>query len=335
MDIVILSDASEEVRALIPAAGAAQTSPDLPLTHADHRPIVGFVVMDDGVRSRVRAETATADVEVYDFGRAATLSREHARTLELAFETFARQWSAQLSGKIHVRATIAVEHVGMLTYGEYAQSLPTTTTMIVCALPDSDERLIVQVPIPTATSWIVQMVGGRVTATAEDRTFTPIEQALIRSLIGDAIDHLTGSLDGLLPTGVAVAGIQYSSQFAQVAAAGEPVIVARLSMRHGGRTVPASIMLPASVLAGFAVRASDADRSETPVSCAARWNRLRSRSRSGWHRGPCCPVRCSTSPSGICCPCRMPPTVRCSSPSEIRPSRRRPSAVPVPASPAS
>ncbi|MGG1909137.1 FliM/FliN family flagellar motor switch protein [Microbacterium sp. NRRL B-14842] len=83
-------------------------------------------------------------------------------------------------------------------------------------------------------------------------------------MIGDAIDHLTGSLDGLLPTGVAVAGIQYSSQFAQVAAAGEPVIVARLSMRHGGRTVPASIMLPASVLAGFAVRASDADRSETP-----------------------------------------------------------------------
>ncbi|WP_312675057.1 flagellar motor switch protein FliM [Microbacterium sp.] len=220
--------------------------------------------MDDGVRSRARAETAIADVEVYDFGRAATLSREHARTLELAFETFARQWSAQLSGKIHVRATIAVEHVGMLTYGEYAQSLPTTTTMIVCALPDSDERMIVQVPIPTATSWIVQMVGGRSTSTVEDRTFTPIEQALIRSLIADAIDHLTGSLDGLLPAGVAVAGIQYSSQFAQVAAAGEPVIVARLSMRHGGRTVPASIMLPASVLAGFAVRASDADGTETP-----------------------------------------------------------------------
>ncbi|WP_205812565.1 flagellar motor switch protein FliM [Microbacterium sp. K41] len=224
------------------------------------------MVRDDGARSAVRARTATAtaEVEVYDFGRAATLSREHARTLELAFETFARQWSAQLSGRIHVRATIAVEHVGMLTYGEYAQSLPTTTTMIVCALPDSDERMILQVPTSTATSWIVQMVGGRSTATVDDRTFTPIEQALLRSLVTEATEHLAAALDGLLPTGVTVAGIQYSSQFAQVAAAGEPVIVARLSIRHGGRTVPASIMLPASVLSGFAVREALTDRAETP-----------------------------------------------------------------------
>lgn len=224
------------------------------------------MVIEDSVRSEARAGTAskTAEVEVYDFGRSATLSREHTRALELAFETFSRQWSAQLSGKIHVRATIAVEHVGMLTYGEYAQSLPTTTTMIVCALPDSDERLIVQLPTSAATSWIVQMVGGRASAASEDRTFTPIEQALIRSLIVDAIDHLTAALDGLLPAGITVSGIQYSSQFAQVAASGEPVIVARFSMRLGGRTVPASVMLPASVLAGFTVRSSDADRAAAP-----------------------------------------------------------------------
>ncbi|KAB1862227.1 flagellar motor switch protein FliM [Microbacterium algeriense] len=226
------------------------------------------MVIEESVRSEARSGTATktADVEVYDFGRSATLSREHTRALELAFETFSRQWSAQLSAKIHVRATIAVEHVGMLTYGEYAQSLPTTTTMIVCALPDSEERLIVQLPTSAATSWIVQMVGGRATATAasEDRTFTPIEQALIRSLVDDAIDHLTGALDGLLPAGVTMSGIQYSSQFAQVAAAGEPVIVARFSMRLAGRTVPLSVMLPASILAGFTVRPSDSERSAAP-----------------------------------------------------------------------
>ncbi len=176
-----------------------------------------------------------------------------------------RQWSAQLSAKIHVRATIAVEHVGMMTYGEYAESLPTTTTMIVCALPDSEERLIVQLPTSAATAWIVQMVGGRVSAASEERTFTPIEQALIRSLIVDAIDHLTGALDGLLPTGVSFSGIQYSSQFAQVAASGEPVIVARFSMRLAGRTVPTSVMLPASVLAGFTVRPSEDERTVAPA----------------------------------------------------------------------
>ncbi|MFS0892936.1 flagellar motor switch protein FliM [Microbacterium sp. 179-I 3D3 NHS] len=223
------------------------------------------MIIEASARSAVTAATpANAGVEVYDFGRSATLSREHARALELAFETFSRQWSAQLSGKIHVRATIAVEHVGMLTYGEYAQSLPSTTAMIVCALPESDERLIVQVPSSTAASWIVQMVGGRSATALEERTFTPIEQALIHSLVLDAIEHLTAALDGILPTGITVAGIQYSPQFAQVAASAEPVVVARLSMRLAGRTVPASVMLPASVLSGFAVRTSPADRAATP-----------------------------------------------------------------------
>ncbi|MDP3953068.1 flagellar motor switch protein FliM [Microbacterium sp.] len=224
------------------------------------------MVIQDSAPSAVPAGVgaATAEIEVYDFGRSATLSREHARALELAFETFSRQWAAELSAKIRVRATVAVENVTMQTYGEYAQSLPTTTTLVVCAFPDSAERMIVQFPSSAATSWIVQMVGGRPTGSTEERTFTPIEQALIGSLMTDAIALLTAAMDGLLPHGIVTAGIQYSSQFAQVAAASEPVIIAQFSMRLGGRTVPTSIMLPASVLVGFADRTSEVDRSATP-----------------------------------------------------------------------
>ena len=243
-------------------------------------------MIEDSARSVVQAETptgtssSTADITVYDFERSATLSREHARALELAFETFARQWSADLSGKIRGRATVSVEYVRMLTYGEYAQSLPTTTALVVCALPDSAERMIVQFPSSAATAWIVQMVGGRPTTTADERTFTPIEQALIGALMRDAIDLLTKTMDGLLPQGISITGIQYNSQFAQVAAATEPVIVAQLSMRLGGRSVPTSVMLPASILSMFRnVAASDESASpelvrrqveETPIELALR-----------------------------------------------------------------
>lgn len=231
------------------------------------------MVIEDSARSVVSAEvpaavptetlSANPDIAVYDFERSATLSREHARALELSFETFSRQWAAALSAKIRVRATVTVENVRMLSYGEYAQSLPTTTALVVCALPDSAERMIVQFPSSAATAWIVQMVGGRPTSTTEERTFTPIEQALVGSLITDAIALLTGTMDGLLPQGISITGIQYNSQFAQVAAASEPVIVAWLIMRLGGRSVPTSIMLPASLLSAFQSIAPT-DRSASP-----------------------------------------------------------------------
>ncbi|WP_194420335.1 flagellar motor switch protein FliM [Microbacterium abyssi] len=227
------------------------------------------MVIEDSARSVVQAGTpagtssSNADIAVYDFERSATLSREHARALELAFETFSRQWAADLSAKIRVRATVSVENVRMLTYGEYAHALPTTTALVVCAFADSAERMIVQFPSSAATAWIVQMVGGRATDATEERTFTPIEQALIGTLMRDVIDLLTKTMDGLLPQGISITGIQYNSQFAQVAAATEPVIVAQLNMRLGGRSVPASIMLPASILTAFQ-NIAPSDRSASP-----------------------------------------------------------------------
>jgi len=194
------------------------------------------------------SDERAAGVEVYDFGRPATLSREHARLLEGAFETFSRLWAAQLSAKIGVRAHVSVELVTMQTYDEYADALPATTTLVVCALPDVDERVIIQFPLAAAFAWLVQMVGGRPAAHTDERPFTPIEQALIRALLADAAENLTNALGGLLPSGLSVTGIQYSSQFAQVAAASDLVIVVRFSMRLGENTIPASVMLPASVV---------------------------------------------------------------------------------------
>lgn len=192
---------------------------------------------------------APADgLEVYDFGRSATLSREHARTLEAAFETFARQWAAQLSTSIRARTHVTVEGVEMQTYDEYAHSLPATTTLVVCALPDSDARLIVQFPLTAATGWIMQMVGGRVTETPEDRVLTAIEQSLVRSVMHATLENLTHALGGLLPEGASVASIQYSPHFAQVAAASAPVIVAHLSMRVSAMAVPVTVMLPAAMV---------------------------------------------------------------------------------------
>jgi flagellar motor switch protein FliM len=235
--------------------------------------------MDEGAQSGVRTET---EVELYDFGRSTTLSREHARILEMSFEAFARQWGSLLSAHTHGRAQVGVESVTMLTYDEYARSLPPATTLVVCALPGSDARAVIQFPASLATAWVVQMVGGRASDDVQERPLTHIEQALVRALITDAIEHLVRSFDGVLPEGITITGILHSSQFSQVAAANEPVIIATLAIGgSGGGSARASVMLPASVvvrtLSGGAANTPEAvpgliDRQieRTPVDLALR-----------------------------------------------------------------
>lgn len=201
--------------------------------------------MDDGALSSLHD---APEVELYDFGRSMALSREQTRMLEVAFESFSRQWGLRVSARVHSHAQASLEQLSLLPYDDYARSLPATTTMVVYALPDSDEHVVVQFPLSLAIEWIMQMLGGRALAAPDERPLTPIEQALVRGLMNDAGDALTAALDGLLPKRISLSNIQHKTMFAQIAGPHDPVIVARLSVRSSGSTADATVMLPASVV---------------------------------------------------------------------------------------
>lgn len=187
-------------------------------------------------------------VDVYDFRRPTTLAREHSRALELAFETFARQWGTQLTAKVRVMSQASSEQVVMLTYDEYAVSLPGTTAMVLCSLENVTAKAVIQFPTSAALSWVGHMLGGNGLQQAPERKFTQIEQALVRRLMDDALEDLRYSLGTLLVTSISVESIQYNSQFAQAAATTDLMIVASFTVRVGENTSAATLAIPAEVL---------------------------------------------------------------------------------------
>lgn len=184
----------------------------------------------------------------YDFSRPAQLGRESIRHLEAAFESFARLWSSQLTAKIRVRAHLTLEWVELVSYEEYAITLPATTAMITGSLPDRDEPCVVQFGLDSALLWVVQMMGGKSTSLPEARTFTPIELALVRNLMDGTFEHLGASLGSLLPGGPVYSGVHYNPQYMQVVSGTAAVIVARYTMRLGDSETSATVMLPASAV---------------------------------------------------------------------------------------
>jgi flagellar motor switch protein FliM len=188
------------------------------------------------------------NVDVYDFRRPTTLAREHSRVLELAFETFARQWGTQMTAKVRVVSHVTSEQVSMATYDEYAASLPPTTAMVLCEFEGSAAKAVIQFPTSAALSWVTYMLGGNASKQVDDRKFTQIEQALVRKLMEDALEDLRYSLGRLLVTSIAIDTIHYNSQFAQAAATTELMIVARFEIRVGENSTHATLAIPADVL---------------------------------------------------------------------------------------
>lgn len=196
-----------------------------------------------------RAQSAPpSTVEVYDFRRPTTLAREHSRVLELAFETFARQWATQLTAKVRVLSQVSCEQVLMHSYDEYAASLPSTTAMVLCTIEGTAAKMVVQFPTSAGLSWVTRMLGGTSDALTDERVFTHVELALVRRLMDDALDDLRYSMGALLTAGISIDGIQYNSQFAQAAPTSELMIVASFAVRVGDHRTRATLAVPASVI---------------------------------------------------------------------------------------
>ncbi|WP_199183403.1 flagellar motor switch protein FliM [Cryobacterium sp. Y82] len=192
---------------------------------------------------------AVRSIELYDFRRPTTLAREHARVLELAFETFARQWGTQLTARVRVLCTVTCEQVLMATYDEYAGSLPPKTAMVLCTVAGLEARAVIQFPTTSALTWVNHMLGGNSSIPVlAERNFTQIELALIRKLISESLEDLRYSFGPLIVDEMGVEAIQYNSQFAQAAATGDLMVVATFAIRVEKVTATATVAIPAAAL---------------------------------------------------------------------------------------
>ena len=210
-------------------------------------PIVAGVTVQSETVSLGVPSKADA-IEAYDFRRPTTLAREQARVLEVAFETFARQWGTQLTARVRVLSQVTSLQVQIQSYDEYAASLPAITGMVLFNIPNLGAKAVIQFPTAAALAWVGHMLGGSGQQVAPERKFTLIEQALLGRIMGDALDDLHYSLGTLLREPMTSSSIQYNSQFAQAAASADPMIVATFEMVVGETVAPATVAIPSAAL---------------------------------------------------------------------------------------
>jgi len=170
---------------------------------------------------------ATPTIEVYDFQRPTTLGRERMRALTLALENFSRQWATQLTAMTHTVAQVQMESLDVEHYGEYADHLPEETAMVIVRVAGLSDRAVLQFDQDTALGWVGRMLGGNAGIPAPARAFTQIESTILGRLIGYLLEDL-----------------QFSSQTAQAAGAGQFMLVARFVVAIGDTLSPTTLAIP-------------------------------------------------------------------------------------------
>lgn len=209
-----------------------------------------MTVQDATTASARRASGGPARTpELYDFRRPMTLAREHGRVLEMAFETYARQWSTLLTSRLRAVAQATLVSVQLHSYDEYVRPLPTPTAMILCSVEQGRSTALVQLPMETAMLWVDYLLAGPgIVVPDTEREMTDIEWRLVRDLVQLSLSDLTYAFTAVTRLDATVRSVQYSPQFVQAVPASDPVLVATFELTAGGHTSTATIMVPAELL---------------------------------------------------------------------------------------
>jgi flagellar motor switch protein FliM len=196
---------------------------------------------------RISRRTKGAGPEPYDFRRPTKLSREHSRTLQLSYETFARQFATLLTTSLRVVSTVTFSSIEQRTYDEYVASLNSPTVMALFSMEPLPGTAVLELSLSTAMACIDHMLGGP-GGPQPQRPLTDIETPLLQGLLNRALGELRYAFEPIVSSNPQLNTIEYSPQFAQAGVASDAVVVASFDLKVGSEECVATICLPFAMI---------------------------------------------------------------------------------------
>jgi len=214
-------------------------------------------------------------VTPYDFRRPVTLSRENTRTLQIAFETFARQTSTVVTSMLRTVCAINLVDLEQQTYSEYVESLGAMTHMTVFSVEPLQQPAVLQMPVAVVMTCVDHLLGGPGTGEQPERPLTDLESSVVATLYDRLVTEVRYAFSSVVALEPVVTGFEYSPHLAQVAHASDAMIVARFTLQLGEAEYPLTLcmsfngLLPYLTASGEAGAVSERDRTERAQFSAA------------------------------------------------------------------
>lgn len=184
----------------------------------------------------------------YDFRRPIQLSREHQRLLHGGFDGFARQATTVFTSALRSVCQVSVESIEQRSYAEYVDQLGTTTYLTKFTIEPMPGRGVLEIPLHAVMVCIDHMLGGPGTDEQPLRPLTEIESSIAHGLVERLLAEMRYSLGDIVNLDLRPSGVEYSPQFAQVAAGSDVMVVIGLDLRIGETEHRMTVCLPFSGL---------------------------------------------------------------------------------------
>ena len=200
----------------------------------------GKVNVDDILEGRL----AKKEISNYDFRRPNRISKNQIRTLQTVHESFAEVLSYYLVSKLQTIVTISVTSIDQLFYSEFILSVSNPSCLYIFDIESGDGSAILEINPQLALTIVEKLLGGGTEIQSETRSITPIEQAVLRSVIEHALSDMRNAWRSVADIRFRYQRLEMEADFVQIAPASEIVVVISFDVNIGVQTYPMNLCFP-------------------------------------------------------------------------------------------
>jgi flagellar motor switch protein FliM len=213
---------------------------------------------------------SSSEIANYDFRRPNRISKNQVRTIQNVHDTFAEVFGYYLVSKLQTMATINVTSVDQLFYSEYILSVSNPSCLYVFDILGTDGSGILEINPQLSLCLVERLLGGSADQPRKPRAITPIEQAVMKSVVETIFSDLSSAWSAIAELKFRYNRFESEADFVQIAPSSEIVVVVSLDVNIGLNSYMMNFCFPTFAL----------------EDVIARLNRMSVTSSSGSHNNP-------------------------------------------------
>lgn len=202
-------------------------------------------------------------IKEYDFKHPDKFSKDQLRTIQLIYESFARLASATLSAQLRAMVHTRVISVDQITYGEFMQSVPNPSTLVIIDLDPLKGEGLVVVDQNVSFGIIERLLGGKGGETNLTRELSDIELTLMEGIMERVLNNFKESWMPTIEIRPRISNIECNPQFTQIIPPGDMVVLTIMDMGIGEMEGKIRFCLPGVSVEPFAAKLSSQHRYAT------------------------------------------------------------------------
>jgi flagellar motor switch protein FliM len=187
-----------------------------------------------GADSLVIVEAPTSPAaKNYNFAKPSKFNRDQLRTLEIIFENYARFLSSFMTAYLRTNCELEIASAEQITFKEFHNSIVNPIILGVIDFNPLKGAVIMEMTSNVGYSIIDRVLGGPGLSIKKLREFSEIERILLERIVSQMLEYLVEPWENVIVLEPRLERIETSSQFAQIIAPNEMIVLVTLTIKVG------------------------------------------------------------------------------------------------------